>query len=319
VDARGLDVAPDGKVVVSDEWDFALKEWTSAGAFSRRLFGNPAPVGGVNAPRGLGVDSSGRVYVSDWWNQRVQRFNSDGSGALSWGFRGTRLEPGAINFAWDLTVQPSTGRIFLANRESHEIEVFAADGSYVAEWGSRGTTDGKFAFPHGVAFAPDGTLLVTDSENGRIQRFSVGSDGRGTWQATYGSKGTAVGQFQTPTGVDVAADGTIWVADTRNNRVQKRNPQTGAWTAYVAPAGTTKRFGGPWGVTVAPDGNSIWVADSGNNRIVQADFDMKPLLAADGPSLGAGPLSRPYEIEFGAGGKIYVSDTFNNRVIVLQS
>lgn len=317
VDARGLDVAPGGVLVVSDEWDFGLKEWSLQGTFQRTLFGTPPPVGGVNSPRGLAVDGNGRVFVSDWWNQRVQRFEPDGSGVLTWGQRGTTADPGSINFAWGVAVEPGTGRVFLANRESHEIEVFSNSGAFVTRWGTRGTTAGRFEFPHGVAFDPtNGTLLVTDSNNGRIQRFRVDANGNGTWLATYGSKGTAVGQFSVPTGIDVAADGTIWVADTRNKRVQKRNPATGAWTAYTRPVGATT-FSSLWGVSVAPDG-SIWIADSGKGRIIKTDANLNPVFVADGAALGSGPLNFPYQVEFGAGGRVYVSDTFNNRVIVLQ-
>ena len=43
---------------------------------------------------------------------------------MSWGKRGTRNDPGSLNFAWGVAVQPSTGRVFVANRESHEITVF---------------------------------------------------------------------------------------------------------------------------------------------------------------------------------------------------
>jgi DNA-binding beta-propeller fold protein YncE len=318
VDARGLDTAEDGTLVVSDEWDYALKEWTPAGAFQRQIFGTPAPVGGVNSPRGLAVDDTGRVYVSDWWNQRLQRFNADGSGALAWGFRGTRAEEGSINFAWDVALQPGTNRLFLANRESHEIEVFTADGTYVTRWGTRGSDPGRVEFPHGVVFDPaTGDLLVTDSGNGRINRYSIDSAGNGTFVTSYGSVGSAVGQFDTPTGIDVAADGTIWVADTRNSRIQKRDPATGAWTAYVRTGTSGTAFNVPWGVTVAPDGN-IWVADTGNDRIVAGTPAMDPVFVADGALLGAGPLDAPYEIEFGPAGRIYVSDTFNNRVITLE-
>jgi DNA-binding beta-propeller fold protein YncE len=316
VDARGLDTAEDGTLVVSDEWDYALKEWTPAGAFQRQLFGSPAPVGGVNSPRGLAVDAGGRVFVSDWWNQRIQRFGADGSGDFAWGFRGTRAEPGSINFAWDLALQPGTNRVFLANRESHEIEVFTSDGDFVTRWGTRGADPGRVTFPHGVAFEPaTGDLLVTDSGNSRINRYSIDAAGNGTFVTSYGTLGTGAGQFDTPTGIDVAADGTIWVADTRNSRIQKRDPATGVWTAYTGVGGPS--FNVPWGVSVDPDGD-IWIADTGNDRIIKADPAMSPVFVADGAAMGAGPLDAPFEIEFGPSDEIYVSDTFNNRVITLE-
>ncbi len=129
----------------------------------------------MNAPRGMAVDpDTGALYAVDWWNQRIEKFEADGAYQLQWGHRGTRQEPGSINFAWDAAVDPASGNVFVANRESHEIEVFAPNGDYVTRWGTRGSTDGKFTFPQGVAFDPtDGSLLVADSGNDRIQRFDI--------------------------------------------------------------------------------------------------------------------------------------------------
>ncbi len=317
VDARGLTVAPDGTLVVSDEWDYSLKEFdTSTQTPTRKLFGGGPPLAGVNSPRGMDLDSTGRVYVSDWWNQRILRVNADGSDPYVWGFRGTVEEPGSVNFAWDVALQPGTDRVFLANRESHEIEVFESDGTYVNRFGTRGTGPGQVEFPHGVAFDPtDGTLLVTDSNNGQIDRFSIDANGMGTFIESYGGNGPAVGRFSIPTGIDVAPDGTIWVADTRNNRVQKRNPTTGAWTAYSTPSGSST-FRGTWGVTVAPDGN-LWVADSGNNRVVKMTPDGATILEFSGEAVGAGAFYGPFEVLVTSGGNLLVTDLWNNRIVEL--
>ena len=150
--------------------------------------------------------------------------------------------------------------------------MFTADGAYVTRWGIRGTADGQFVFPHHVAFAPDGTLLVTDSDNNRIQRFSIDAAGNGTFVAKYGTTGTAAGNFAVPTGIDVAPDGTIWVADTENDRIQKRDPVTGAWTAFSSPVGGSQ-FKRPWGIRVAANG-AIWITDSGNDRIVRQECEI---------------------------------------------
>ena len=319
-DPRGVQVTPDGTLVVTDEWDYSLKEYavTSSGAtFVRRLFGTPPPADGVNSPRGMSVDASGRMYVSDWWNQRAVRVEADGTGFLSWGQRGTRSDPGSFNFAWDLAVQPGTGRVFVANRESHEITVFTADGQFVTKWGSRGTGPGQLQFPQGLEFAPDGDLVVADSGNGRLERFAIAADGTGTFRTAYGSLGTALGQLRMPTGVDIAPDGTIWVADTLNNRVQALNPATGVWRSYAKPVSSTftPGFIVPWGVTVAPDG-AIWVADSGRQRLVRMSDTGQLSYVVTGESLGLGALKSPFDIEF-SGTSAYVSDTWNNRVVRL--
>lgn len=323
---RGLSVAPGGKVVVTDEWAFAVKDFqinaTRTGAtLTRTLFGTPAPTPGFDSARGLDVDASGRLYALDWWNVRVERFsfNADNSvaGAIAWGFRGTTSEPGSINFAWDLAIQPGTGRVFVANQQANEVEVFDAAGNFVTRWGVGGSANGELKLPNGIAFAPDGTLVVADTGNNRIQRFTVDANGKGTWKATYGSAGSSPGQFKVPVGLSVAADGTIWVADTQNSRVQKRSP-AGAWTAYAGTAGGTHAFKLPWGVKVAPDG-SIWVADSGHDQIVKMTPTASLVFAFSGTDVGAGPFDSPFDVAFGPGGLVYVSDTWNNRVVQLQS
>ena len=314
---RGIDITSDSKLIVSDEWDFGLEEFTAAGASLRRLFGVTPPVPGVNSPRGLVVDPAGRVLVNDWWNQRIVRVDADGSNGFAWGFRGTTQQAGSINFAWDIARQPTTGRIFVANRENHEVEVFAADGSFVTRWGNRGPDPGELAFPQGVAFAPDGTLLVSDSGNHRVQRFAIDASGTGTLSAVYGSFGSTadgLGRLNTPAGISVGADGAFWVADTQNDSVQRMDT-SGVWTR-ISSAGVAGSFGNPWGVTVAPDG-AIWVADSGRDRIVKMTDSGSLLFATDGDGLGAGPLDAPFDVEFGPGGEVYVSDVWNNRVIEL--
>jgi DNA-binding beta-propeller fold protein YncE len=322
---RGLTATSDNKLLVTDEWGFGVDQFDvtnpASPTCSHAWFGHAAPVGGFNSPRGLAVDpATGRVFAVDWWNQRIQRFGGDGSNPVSWGFRGTSAEPGSVNFAWDAAFR--NGRIFLANRESHEIEVFTTDGAYVTRWGTRGTNDGQLQFPQGVAFDPtDGSLLVSDSGNNRIERFAIDSNGNGTWLATYGSAGDATstaGHFNVPTGIDVASDGTIWVADTINNRVQKR-AANGTWTAITSPTvDQANHFRLPWGVDIGPDGH-VWVSDSGNDRIVKMSTAGVQDFAMTGPDLGTTPFNSPFSIAFGKNGEVYVSDTWNNRVVTLKN
>ncbi len=317
VDARGLEVAG-RRVVVADEWNFSLKVYrASDGKGISKLFGKAPPLGGVNTPRGLAVDAHGHVFVSDWWNQRIQRWDRDGTDPTAFGFRGTTDEPGSINFAWDVAVQPGTGRVFVANRESHEIEVFTENGRFVNRWGMRSSRPGDFVFPQGVAFAPDGTLLVSDSGNGRIQRFAINNAGRGKLTAVHGAAGDGAGRFDTPAGVTVAPDGAVWVADTLNDQVQRLDPETDRWTAFAIPVGGSVGYRRPWGVTANPDG-TVWVTDSGRGRIVLIDAAGRQLAAATGEELGSGPLNRPFGTAVLPSGNLLVADAFNNRIIKVR-
>ena len=319
-DPRGIEVTPDGKLVVCDEWDYSLKEFnytTSGATLIRELFGSAAPKTGANSPRGLALDSDGHLFASDWWNQRIVRSNRDGVIDLVWGQRGTRDDPGSLNFQWGVAVQPGTNRVFVANRESHEITVFDHNGKWLTKWGQRGsdTASTDMTFPQGLAFDSDGTLLVSDTGNGRIKRFTIDSNGNGTYKAVYGSQGTGVGQMQMPTGIDTAADGTIWVADTKNNRIQSY--KNGVWTAFTKPTGSTRPFAVPWGVTVHPTDGSIWVADTGRGRLVKMSTSGAMSLEVTGTSAGTSDFLGPFQVVFDSSGDLFMSDTWSNRVLRL--
>jgi tripartite motif-containing protein 71 len=341
VGPRGLTVTSDNHLVLTDEWGFNLHEMTFTATGATSTFNSTPvapPVPGVNSPRGVHVAANGQIYVQDYWNQRVEYINPDGTGATTFGFRGNVDQSGAINFAWDFAIQPVTGDIFVANRENNQIAAFSPTGTPLANgiFGKAGTGNGQFSFPQGIAFAPDGTLLVDDSGNDRIQRFTLGTNSNGitwTWDANYGQKGTTgatapAGNLNQPTGLSVAPDGTIWVADTLNNRIQSMSP-SGVWNKPInktTGTGTQTAFKLPWGVTVAPDG-SIWVSDIGNNRIVSMSTTGALNFSANELSMGipavpADNVIYPYEIAFSNGPgpyNVYLTDVWNNRVLVLTT
>ena len=63
-------------------------------------------------------------------------------------------------------------------------------------------------------------VFVTDANNNRVQVF----DERGTLLGTFGESGDGQGEFDTPAGIAVAGDGTVYVADSDNSRIQVFRP-----------------------------------------------------------------------------------------------
>ena len=63
------------------------------------------------------------------------------------------------------------GALYVADWFNHRIQKFAADGTFEREWGGYGSTDGSLIFPRNVLVAPNGQVVVTDSENNRIDTF----------------------------------------------------------------------------------------------------------------------------------------------------
>jgi hypothetical protein len=95
--------------------------------------------------------------------------------------------------------------------------------------------------PHGVAFARDGALLVSDTDHDKVLRVS-------------GGKVTTFAQIDQPRGIDVAPDGTVYVVEATAKRI-------GVFAADGAPRGLIgPTFGDPYAVAVA--GASLWVVDT---------------------------------------------------------
>ena len=83
---------------------------------------------------------------------------------------------------------------------------------------------------------------------------------------TWGTNGDGDGQFEYPSSVAVAPDGTVYVSDNGNHRIQKFTSErvfVDKWGKFGSGSG---KFRYPHGVTVASD-FSVYVADTGNHRI----------------------------------------------------
>src|SRR5438067_1531483 len=88
--------------------------------------------------------------------------------------------------------------------------------NFTSSFGSAGPGNGQFNHPAAVAVGADGTIVVADTENNRIETF----DAAGKFRAAFGGAGSGNDQLSRPSGVAVRADGSILVADASNNRVQ---------------------------------------------------------------------------------------------------
>src|SRR5437667_11316168 len=80
--------------------------------------------------------------------------------------------------------------------------------------GGRGAGKGEFDSPTAMAVDPSGNILVADTGNGRIEKFSP-----------TGTFVTSIGQFEAPNGIAIDHAGNIYVAEIGSkHRVQKLAP-----------------------------------------------------------------------------------------------
>lgn len=136
----------------------------------------------------------------------------------------------------------------------------------VIAWGSQGRDLGEFNGPRSLAIEPGGSLLVTDTGNERIQRFSRD----GVFLSNWGGSGNGPGEFNYISGVAVDASGDVYVTEIGGaKRVQRFSPDgryREAWAAPGVAAGTDFEnevapfvtagmvLQGPKDVAVGPDG-----------------------------------------------------------------
>lgn len=178
-------------------------------------------------------------------------------------------------------------------------------------FGGPGSEPGELREPRGLAVDRDGTLLVADSFNNRIQRLDL----TGTPLAVWGGPAPGDGprQFRTPCGVAASPDGSIYVADTWNHRIQKLSPSGEFLLEWREE---NPGFWGPRAVAVAPDG-SIFVVDTGNKRILSYDPGGARLSVFGSEGSDDGQFIEPVGLAIDPEEKrLYVADTGNHRVQV---
>ncbi len=187
--------------------------------------------------------------------------------------------------------------------------------------GSIGTEQGQFNTPHGIAIGPDGSIYVADSRNNRIQKFSPEGKFLLSWGsfASVDTGNAPGGTFNEPWGVAVAQDGSVFVADTWNHRIQKFTADGEFIKMWGEPglAETETRFWGPRGIAVDLDGK-VYITDTGNNRVVIFDNDGSYITQFGVNGINPGELDEPVGIAVDREGFVYVADTWNQRIQVFE-
>jgi sugar lactone lactonase YvrE len=223
-----------------------------------------------------------------------------------------------VSSIWTYGVLPSTSITETLDPYTGKYETLTP----VSVIGLAGTENGQFSAVRDIAIAPDGSIYVADGFNHRIQHF--GADGQfiSTW-GTYASVdvGDAPGgTFNEPWGVAVAPDGTVYVTDTWNYRVQKFTADGKFLSMWGAPgtADLVDTFWGPRGIVIDSKGHVI-ITDTGNNRVVVFDRDGNFITQFGAKGMESAEFYEPVGLAVDAEDWLYVVDTWNQRVQVFAT
>jgi DNA-binding beta-propeller fold protein YncE len=191
----------------------------------------------------VATDTQDRVYVFSRGEHRVMIFNRDGEFLASWG-EGLFARPHGIFIGPDDTV-------YCTDDRDHTVRKFTADGRLLWTLGTSGKPSDTgatsvdyrtilrvgppFHYPTNVALSAEGNLYVSDGYgNARIHKFSP--DGRLLF--SWGEPGNGPGQFRLPHGIAVDRQGTVYVADRENSRLQlftAEGEYLSEWTDVARP------------------------------------------------------------------------------------
>lgn len=279
-----------------------VKTWGGEGTAPGR-FRNPIGIAYGN----------GRVYVADSLNHRIQVFDPDGR------FIRRIAVP---DQGRPMNIAVRDGKVYVADYWNDDVLIFGADGALertVGTPGRAGAAPGRFDSPAGVAVGPKGDLYVAGFHNQRVQK--LGPDGRfiRQWGHT-GEKGyVEAGWFNYPIDVAVAPDGTLYVADGYNDRIQVFGPDGRFLRKWGGPFAANVRgpfngwFRTPTCVAIGPRGN-VFVADEENDRIQKFTPQGRFLTAFGTPHRGPGYTE--IAVTVAPDGTVYTVNLIENRVEV---
>ena len=244
--------------------------------------------GQFRRPEAITANADGsRIYVADTGNNRIQYTTNSGGTWQNFATIGSTANQvrAPQGLALDLD-----GNLYVADTGNNRILFFAGGepgtGVVIA---TAGSTLGKVNNPRGVAVDADRNLYVADTGNNRIQLFTTASTTPTPVLFASTGSGLNPGQVRAPEGVAVDDEGSLYVADTGNNRVIAfMNVVTvpGPTATLLLNVGST--FGKvrlPEGVVVAKGtvlggadtDSALIVADTANNRIQGSLTPLDPL------------------------------------------
>ncbi|KQO17770.1 hypothetical protein ASF12_03655 [Paenibacillus sp. Leaf72] len=285
-------------------------------------------LGSFDLPVSVSVygSGSGSVYVADFNNHRIQKLDVSTGEWSEWKKSGGGSGSGLGEFKNPSGVAvDGSGNVYVADMGNHRIQKLDAATNTWSAWskagGSSGSGIGEFKSPRGVDVDLNGNVYVADTDNHRIQKLDVSTNTWSEWKRSGGGSGTSLGEFNFPRGVAVDEGGNVYVADSRNNRIQKLDFSS-------VPSGEWKLIGGSLGsgvgqfknlsdVTLDHSGN-IYVADTGNHRIQKLDVSTNSWneWKKSGGGLGSqlGEFRSPFGVAVDESGDVYVADSENHRI-----
>ncbi len=305
----GITIDPADNIYVADWANNRVQKFNSNFVYQNSF---DSPPGGFSGPTGVAADTLGNVYVVDNGNNILHKYSTAGVYQTSW------PGSGGFNSPWHVAVSPNNARVYVTDTVNDQVQVFDSGGTWIMDIGSFGTGDGEFDSPTGITVSPDNTsLYVSDNSNNRIQKFTT----LGVFEEVWGGllAGIYPGEYDSPAGLNMMGNNTLYVSDQGNARVQSINTADGAFNNQLT-GDSRGRFQNGYGLAVNADGETI-ATDIGSNliKVFNPDGSYKNewTWVADTSVVPTSysMLDIPLDVAVDSAGNIYTTDSGNHRVV----
>lgn len=281
-------------------------------------------------PMSVATDKDNNIYVSDSGNNRICVFDRDGDFLFEFGEIGVAKPiaggkatwaPGKFSFPYGIDVEDETGKIFVADMVNGRVQIFDNTGKFLDWFPKEPVKAGK----HPTDLYP----LALDVHKGKVyvcNPFQIMIfDTSGKLVQAIGMPGTGNSEFDRPNGIAVAEDGSFYVSDSNNLRVQAFDKDgkfrwvVGKPTADgpMAKMDPNRLFGIPRNLKVGPDGN-VYIVDGFDFKIKVYSPEGKLLASMGQRGVEDGYFNFPNGIAITQDNIIYIADKENNRVQAIR-
>jgi len=302
---RDADTDSHGDIYVADFANNRMAKFGPGGKWLRNWGTKGSANGRFARPYGVAVDATDHVYVADSNNERIQEFTRKGRYVAKWGKRGqfTQLRRVAVGGG-------TRPKVYGADLWGNHVTSFRHSGGVVRRWGHNHPAVGGFNEPSGLAVGTQ--TYVADTVNQRMERFTTAT---GVFRQAWGARGWEKADltgFNWPRDVTLNnATNTVWVADTKNNRLTQFHTDgtpTGRVFGHLGSDSSSLH----WPFGIASVGSDVVVADTFNNRVERIDGTGLTVQWSNNT------LHNPRDVTV-AGGVVYVADSNGNSVVELDA
>ena len=164
----GVAVGPNNHIVIADRENHEIILFDKDLKFIRTC-GQGSGGSKLNNPVGVGIGRTA-IVVSERYEHVVKKFSLQGDFLSKFGSRG--IEDGLFNYPRGLCFN-SKGLLYVVDRNNHRVQVFKGNDTFLFKFGSKGHNPGQFIHPRYIAVDSSDQVFVTDcSQNGGIKMFT---------------------------------------------------------------------------------------------------------------------------------------------------